>query len=167
MKRIIALDPGGTTGWAMWQDEPFAGASGVWSNFVIGQIGPHEHHKELNDLLGLQQVHDYTIVCESFEFRKAEGFREGISLISREYIGVAKLFAAERMNRPVVLQTAGMGKGFIPDKAKDGLAANAKLKILGLYTPSMKHSNDAMRHLLYYLVNVKHMHQLIAPWRDL
>ena len=41
-----------------------------------------------------------------------------------------------------------MGKGFITDK---GPNANEPLKKLGWYFPSMKHANDAVRHLVYYL----------------
>jgi hypothetical protein len=115
------------------------------------------------------QTSHFTLIAERFDFRQSEegGQRHGTNLMSREYIGVAKLFAAERMNTPVVLQSAAQAKGFIPDKAKNGLEANAKLKALGLYVPGRPHANDAMRHLIYYLVNRQGMKQLIFPWRNL
>jgi hypothetical protein len=79
---------------------------------------------------------------------------------------VTKLFGQQR-NVPVVLQTAGLAKGFIPDKTKNGLGANAKLKVMGLYVPGKPHANDAMRHLIYYMVHREGRRDLIKSWRDL
>ena len=159
MKRIVALDPGGTTGWATWQDEATGHTGTPWDHFNIGQIGPEEHHLELYNWLGHLQVHDYTVVCESFEFRQHDGERAGISLISKEYIGVAKLFAAERMNgKRVVEQTAGQAKPFV---------TNDKLKVMGLYIPGKKHAMDAMRHLVLYLITREGRKDLVQSWRNL
>lgn len=158
MQRIVALDPGGTTGWAMWEEGPLTLQSHSTSDrFNCGQIGPDEHHKQLWDFLGTMQTHDFTIVCESFEFRQGKQ-RHNINLMSKEYIGVAKLFAAERMDTPVVFQTAALGKGFVSD---------AKLKAMGLYHPGHKHAMDAIRHLVYYMVIKEHRRDLIESWKDL
>jgi len=151
--RILALDPGGTTGWASWTD----------GQYNCGQIGPDEHHLELWDFLGNQQTANFTIVCESFEFRQRA--RAGLELISKEYIGVAKLFKQERMlelhNNQVqklVFQTAAMGKGFIKDD---------KIKAKGLWTKGQKHAMDAMRHLLYYQVITLRQTDIMWDWKDL
>jgi hypothetical protein len=168
MKRILALDPGGTTGWAMWQDKEYAREKAPWDHFTYGQLEAQQHHEDLYALLELMQTSEFTLICETFEFRQQDvEKRMGISLVSREYIGVAKLFAQQRMSSPVVLQSPGAAKGFIPDKAKNGMAANAKLKVMGLYMPGKPHAMDAMRHLIYYMVNVEGMHHLIRPWQNL
>ena len=166
-ERVIALDPGGTTGWAMWQDTKFPGTfegrdEKVWEHFTCGQIGPEEHHEELYELLERMQTHKFIVICESFEFRQSDNHREGTVLISREYIGVAKLFTKRRggLNLQVhyVSQSPSQAKGFVSDE---------KLKAMGLYVPGQRHARDALKHLVYYLVNKKHMHQLIKPWQQL
>lgn len=156
MKRIVALDPGGTTGWAMWQDRPLMEDAGLWNYFTIGQMGPEPHHEDLYASLELWHVSDYTIVCESFEFRQGKQ-RHNIVLDSKEYIGVVKLLQQQR-NIPVVFQTAALGKGFVTDD---------KLKVMGLWYPGKKHAMDAMRHLIYYMVTKRGHKDLIASWKDL
>lgn len=167
MKRIVALDPGGSTGWAMWQDKTMPLGFGPDNKFICGQFGPDDHHEELYAFLESMQTQDFKIVCESFEFRQHDNFRDNVNLMSREYIGVAKLFAKQRMSFPVVFQTAGAAKGFIPDKAKHGLEANAKLKVMELYVPGKKHAMDAMRHLVTYMVQKQTRHDLIQCWQKL
>lgn len=148
---VVALDPGGTTGWAAWEPD---------EGFSHGQIGPDEHHELLYQLLGRFYVgHDKVMIaCESFDFRKFDGNRAGINLISREYIGVTKLFAKQFKGVSVHLQSPGEGKGFVNDE---------KLKALNLWVPGQKHARDAYRHLIYFLVNKKHMYNLIKPWKEL
>lgn len=160
MKRIVALDPGGTTGWAMWQDQAGGKTATMWDHFFCGQIGPEEHHEELYELLERFQTHDFTVISETFDFRQHDNFRTGVNLISREYIGVAKLFALQRMHNspPVVLQTPASAKTFVTDE---------KLKVMGLWVPGKQHARDALRHLIYYLVNKEKMYNLIKPWRNL
>lgn len=157
MKRIIALDPGGTTGIAVWTDcRP---SSPTDNEFTWYELGPEEHHKELWDFLLKGTVGasgDHTIVCESFEFRQNRQ-RDNINLMSREYIGVVKLFQ-QQYGTPVVFQTAGVAKPFVTDE---------KLKAMGLYQKGSKHERDATRHLIYYMVNKLHRIDLIKSWRDL
>lgn len=158
MQRILALDPGGTTGWAMWQE-------GGWDEqreevvpelYTEGQIGPSQHHYLLWQYLkSVRAGFNLTVVCESFEFRQ-QAQRNNLNLMSKEYIGIVKLFGEiERIN--VVFQTAAMAKPFITD---------AKLKVMGRWVPGKKHSNDAYRHLLYYMIT--HGHQdLVESWKNL
>jgi hypothetical protein len=150
-KTIIALDPGGTTGWAMWRD----------NHFTCGQIGPAEHHLALYEFLGREQTGELTVVCESFEFRQGKQ-RANIVLDSKEYIGVVKLFHEEQINdgQDVKLhfQTAGQAKSFVSDE---------KLRKMGLYHTGMKHAMDAMRHLVTYMVNKERRYDLIESWKNL
>lgn len=168
--RVIALDPGGRTGWATYtatrmepiethqKDEYYD------EKWASGTLGPEEHHVELYHLLEMQRVQNYTVVTESFEFRQGKQ-RDNIELISREYIGTAKTYCGLEGVK-FIKQTAGAAKKFIPDKGPD---ANKKLRVMGLWVPGKenKHINDAFRHLVYYLVNRDKRYDLIECWRDL
>jgi hypothetical protein len=158
MTKIVSLDPGGTTGYAVYhrdgtEQERFNRYGGTWT---WGHLGPDDHHEDLFALLCLNYTKDMIVVCESFEFRQNRQ-RDNINLMSREYIGVAKLFG-QREDTPVVFQSAAQGKGFVSDE---------KLKVMGLYIPGKKHAMDAMRHLVFYMVNKQRRHDLIESWKTL
>jgi hypothetical protein len=127
---FIALDPGTTTGIAVFDDE--------LDKLDAFQIGPEEHHSELYSLLnGLDPA---VVISERFQFRPVDKNRQRIVLDSREYIGVAKLYC-QRNRKPFVLQTPAEAKGFWTDD---------KIRKLDLWIPSHPHAMDATRHLLYY-----------------
>lgn len=136
---IVALDPGGTTGWAM-----LAISDRGRTYWDLGQLGPDEHHLELYNMIDRMyaraQDDNFIIVCERFEYRAYS--RPGLVLDSREYIGVAKLFAAQKQV-PFVLQSAAQGKGLVTDQ---------NIKKLGLWSAGNRHAMDALRHLLYYVI---------------
>lgn len=155
--KVIALDPGGTTGWCTYENQEIVNPDGETEvydeRWVHGHLGPEEHHGQLYDFLGMQHSQQETyVVCESFEFRQKA--RTGLVLVSLEYIGVTKLFVRERRLQ-LKMQTAAMGKGFVTDE---------KLRKMGLYQPGWKHANDATRHLVYYLVNSHKRMDLIKSW---
>jgi hypothetical protein len=158
--RVIALDPGGTTGWAMYSaermEDPIANVFEYYNEqWTQGQLGPEPHHAELLHLMEMMHVESYRVVCESFEFRGgAAKVRDNLNLDAKEYIGVVKLFAQER-KVPTRFQTAAMGKGFITDD---------KIKRAGLWHPGWRHAMDAQRHLLYYLVNIEGRRDLARRW---
>lgn len=174
--RVVGLDPGGTTGVFQYDAEIMPPLDGKGRGELVDQewnwfeIGPHEHHAELYSFLETSHIHNYHLVYETFEFRNNDRrHRDNINLMSREYIGVAKLFVAERGLKPnqVHRYSAGMSKGFIPDKAANGLAANEKLKAMGFYQPGKKHASDAARVVAYFLINVERRTDLIERWRYL
>lgn len=146
---IVALDPGGTTGWAYFRATKLLNtedqAEYYDESWSCGQLGPGKHHKQLYDMLGLQHTDEYHIVCESFEYRNKT--RPGLELVSREYIGVTELFCQER-NVPLHMQSASMGKGFVRD---------TNIKRLGLWSVGWKHAMDSYRHLLCYMINAAHV----------
>ena len=138
--RVLALDPGGTTGWAsitMFKNNQVAYASGL--------LQSQEHHTELYGLLSQTavDVDDYRIVCESFEYRNQS--RPGLELISKEYIGVTKLYC-QLFDVPLTMQTASQGKAFTKDE---------NIKKLGLWSTQRddRHAMDAYRHLFVYLIH--------------
>lgn len=148
----VALDPGGTTGYAVWDGDKF---------IEHGQIGPGEHHDSLFRTLGVTYIAfdgSLSVVCESFEFRQNRQ-RDNIELMSREYIGVVKLFQQQH-RIPLIMQTAALAKPFVTDE---------KLKVMGIWdqTKGEKHARDAYRHLIYYLVNRQKRYDLIECWKDL
>lgn len=153
MKRIVALDPGGTTGVATVKIDDAGVCTWSWD-----QLGPQEHHHELWTTLcdELANTGDLTIVCESFEFRQNRQ-RDNINLMSREYIGVVKLFSAT-YGTPVVFQTAGLAKPFVTD---------AKLKVMDLWVPGQKHAMDATRHAVTFMIQKLKMVKLIDSWKEL
>jgi hypothetical protein len=145
--RIIALDPGGTTGWYSYTADVITveGTTEYYEEkWACGWLGPDEHHQELYTFLELQHCTETIVVCESFEYRNRA--RPGLDLISKEYIGITRLFGQER-SVPVVFQTAATGKGFGSDE---------KLQRIGILqrpvsVSPQKHINDAARHLLTFM----------------
>jgi len=161
---IAAFDPGGTTGVATAKWEPSVPGELITSveqiKFSQFQLGPHTHYTELWNLL---HVNNYSqLVWESFEFRQHFFLDENgdpipkmkVELISKEYIGILELFAA-LTDTPAHRRTASSAKRFID---------NEKIQQVGLWLPGMKHSMDATRHLLRYIVWVK---KLQTPFTDI
>src|SRR6478752_5019199 len=117
--RIITLDPGGTTGWAMFTArytmtrDLFASDTEFVKTFIkpgkweCGQLGPNEHHKDLYFFLTQSMIEETHIISESFEYRNDSP--AGLELVSREYIGIAKLVCMQYRTR-LGLQTASQGK---------------------------------------------------------
>lgn len=126
--RVMALDPGVTTGYAEGHIE-----DGLMT-VVSGQS--KASHLELFGSIGMMKPD--IIVCESFEFRRA--VRDNVVLFSVELIGVIRLYAATA-NCELQFQTAAQGKGYFSDN---------KLKAARLYRVAKPHANDAIRHLLHW-----------------
>jgi hypothetical protein len=144
--RIIGLDPGGTTGWATYTSD--------LRDWSFGQMGPEEHHEQLDQFLGIQHVRDTVIVVEEFEWRTSKpqmaayGDRY-VELISKEYIGVVKRWYQERgslQGLTLLIKPAGVIKPFVKD---------ANIKKLGLWKPGYKHAMDATRNVLWFLIHSK------------
>lgn len=118
------------------------------------------HLVALDDLL-----HDRSpslLIYEDFQYRAYAGDgeqprRTQVNLVSKEYIGVIKLYGY-RNSIPVVKQTPGTGLQFVKDK---------RLKSLNLHIPGRPHGNDAMRHLLYYLVFTQKLREpFVSLWKS-
>jgi hypothetical protein len=125
--KVIALDPGGTTGWATYDG----------NEYKCGQLGP-----------------DFIVVTESFQYRQGK-WRPNVSLMSREYIGVTKLFCANNVH-DYVEQTAAQAKALVTDD---------KVKAMGLWHTGWPHAMDATRHLLFYLVTQCDGRKILEAWR--
>ena len=145
---LMAFDPGGTTGVAILN------LTGLVSGIptpVFAHLGPHTHRLELWDMMNkYKPTH---VIYESFEFRNKA--RDNLELISRDYIGIIGLWSDLNPTR-LYKQSASQAKGFIKDI---GPNANVPLKRLGWYMPGKKHAMDAVRHMVYFLVNGPHHDQ--------
>lgn len=142
---IISFDPGGTTGVALVDLRAPTKFGGI-------QFAYKEHHIDLWDLL--QLVLPEFIVIEDFNYRimsdreKSDMGRLGIELISRNYIGIIELYC-KMYDCEYKIQAPHVAVGKTPFWSDD------KLKKIGLYVSNAPHYNDAMRHLLTYLVFTK------------
>ena len=141
LRRIVAIDPGVTTGVVM--HEVIEGE--VNPKFTRREFGPDEHHLQLFDWL--KDLRPDVIVFERFEYRIVRNRgtdMPGIRLESREYIGVLRLYLQMHPNVEAAPQTVASAKNLYTDD---------KLKRLGLYRAPLgrQHMNDATRHALYYI----------------
>lgn len=150
----IALDPGGSTGWAYYRATKMVGFDGSQSDdtfttewydeeWKVGQLGPGDHADELLHLLELNHTQEYWVICERFIPRPG---KIGAQLDEApRYITVTEMFVKEReLLDHYVLQMPAQAKNFVP---------NATVKKLDLWYPGQKHAMDAMRHLLFWMVN--------------
>lgn len=147
---IIALDPGGTTGY-FWRGPDRKPVFGHVHVVKADGKTLDGHHLELWALLQrcLMQVlkedkeAKLYIICEEFLYLKSEAGREKIDYVAKEYIGVVKLFAKTYAHH-VFIRTfsAATAKQFWTDD---------KLKVIGFYSTKSKHVRDAARHYLYYV----------------
>jgi len=142
MIKIIAFDPGITTGYAQGIlkddiDTPMYITTGEakWS------------HKDLfNFCTGYAP--DY-IVYERFNARHSR-YNQGVELKSRELIGVLELYC-EMNDSAVVLQNpmkGGKSRQFSDVNAS--YFSDERLKQDAIYKSGKGHANDAARHLLYW-----------------
>lgn len=139
---IVALDPGGTTGWSWWDDI---------SGLTCGELGQgnRPHHTALEHRLfqiagSIRPTSKLTVICESFDNR-ADPAAE---LVSLEYIGIVRLFCA-KTNTRFIPQSPGNVKPWL----KSNGVKYAKLRATGLWVPGQPHASDSNGHILYYLVN--------------
>lgn len=153
-QRVLALDPGETTGHAQWSPQvtddielngvviPGTKTTGIthgriaiWQRTTkdIGQ----SYETLLSDLEGINHLRaeDYKIYGWKADDHKWGG------LHTPQWIGAIKV-AAHVSETPISFCMAQQAKVFWTDD---------KLKMCGLYEPGLKHARDALRHLLYYL----------------
>lgn len=134
--KIVALDPGRTTGYAMGHIDDHGK--------MIVATGQHEwKHSDL--LQHLKWYEPDVIVCESFDFRRSPKYqRDKVDLFSRELIGVVELYITMAENCTLHMQKPATVLG------RNCYFTDRKLKEDKIYKPAKPHANDAARHLLYW-----------------
>ena len=133
--RILAIDPGMMNGWARWEDDDLTD---------YGEMDHEEFATDVFQSLTLLGPWD-AVVCEDYLIT-IQTLKKTRQLYSLHLIGFFK-YLCRIMDIPFILQTPAEAKSF---------STNDKLKALGWYFPTPDgHQNDAIRHLMLYLVNEK------------
>lgn len=131
---VLCLDPGETTGWALWHEGKLHTCGQEYTGQDPASTGRLVKWLDQDDHLRL-------IVYEEYRVR-GNKFREhvGSEVVTIQHIGAIKVVADE-LGVPLWKQSAGMAKGF---------ATDGKLRRWGLWQPNERHANDAIRHGIYY-----------------
>lgn len=154
MGRVIAIDPGGTTGYTL--------AFQSKGHLYIAPCQAELDHLGIWELM--RRTHPDHVICEDFEYRPGVA-KPYIVLVSLEYIGVIKLWCKPATFEapkgvPLFMQKAMLAVG---DKA---FYNNEKLEHMGLYKRGVPHGLDSMRHFLYWFF-FKYGSQFNAPHKIL
>lgn len=178
---IVALDPGGTTGWAVLVMPSDAltdadvkilssvslytwgqigagsvmgkGGSGAAANARKGVAAEHEQVAEIADMI--DSWPHAAIVREDFILRTLNKSRDTLSPVR---LGFAIDHLLWERGRAVFTQQPSMAKG---------TATDDRLKAWGLYRPGMEHARDATRHAITFARRLKMTPSLLAaayPW---
>lgn len=132
---VIAVDPGKMCGVAVWQEDRLAQAQ---------QLKQYAFHEWAEVVIPTFAAHDLRVVCEDFRLSPASLKTGSDWQWPCASMGVLRYWC-EKAGVPFSKQSPAEAKTF---------ATDAKLKALGWYTPTPGgHTNDALRHLLVYLVN--------------
>lgn len=143
--KLLSLDPGGTTGYALieYDDNYFRITD---SGQVPGGLqGFLEWDSDFYEAIGLDLV-----VCESFTLR------EGIYGADLSPVYIIGALEARYDDTEIVYQEP---------KLKP-LCDDDRLKKMGFHERGKPHRNDAVRHGIIYLRNNKHMPTLLAGWKE-
>jgi hypothetical protein len=137
--RVLAFDPGETTGWAVFNRTPDttelidAGQATTWPL----RVGVE------NFITLFQQFRPTIIVYESYHIYSWKANQHKNSEVATiQVVGCLQTLAIQRI-LPYTAQTAQVGKAFCNDQ---------KLKDWGLWVPGLKHARDACRHACYYIL---------------
>lgn len=130
--KVLALDPGETTGYALAVLD-----SRFYLAYDEARLSHEDFWKFLQKVMRHGSVHT---VCEDFEFRQGKQ-KDGLNLYPVELIGILRLFCSNDRWYPLWMQKAAQGKGYYDDN---------KLKKLGVYQKGYDHGRDAARHLLHW-----------------
>jgi hypothetical protein len=137
--RLLALDPGETTGWSLWENNGLVdcGQKKTW---------PLTH--AIDSFQELLTLHPTIIVFESYQVYEHKLEEHTWSRVPTiQVIGCLKtlvlLHGRVFGQIPYTTQTAQVAKGFCTDD---------KLKQWGFWQQGMRHARDSIRHGAYYLL---------------
>ena len=146
--RILAIDPGGTTGWTKLEiqrgSDPQVRDNHTWAS---GELNRKKHHYDLYTLLGL--TNPDILLWEQYRTEPGEGWQETIAI---QYIGVIELWLQERRNRRPTIRTYSYPASKIKEFWTD-----RKLIHVGLYESGSTHIRDTRRQVLVYLTEQRNL----------
>ena len=144
--KVIAIDPGGTTGWA----------KGLIREGRMGVTAGQDEWNHIQIYNALDLYKPDIIVCERFDFRK-RGVKqqEAANLISREYIGVIHFYVqTQNLKLHSTPQSSYERVSLFMQMPSEGVGGywkeDSKLKEDGVFNIGKPHANDATRHLLQW-----------------
>lgn len=132
MLKVIALDPGRTTGIAIASID--VEVCDIWYS------QDKMDHKQLYEYLD-EGAFDH-IVCETFKFRHG---KTGVDLYPCELIGIVNLWQQQGDWTQLWMQDPWVQSG------KTVFFSDKKLKDMELYIKGIEHGRSAVKHLLYWL----------------
>jgi hypothetical protein len=141
---VIALDPGGTTGWCVMMIHPDALKDpeiSIVDNIMHYEQGQFEGAEldQAEEIIQLLQAWDNAvIVCEDFQLREITAELSPVRI--RAMIEMYLRLDPEE-DRPIWLQMPALAKGTITDQ---------RLKQWKLYRPGQEHARDALRHSIMF-----------------
>ena len=145
MPTMLGVDPGGTTGLALIEFDATSEPKLLWV------------HQVPDGLKGFLHWHDSTdakwdfVVCESFTVRPGV---HGVDITPSYIIGAIEALEAK------------VSKIYYQPPSQKPLCDDSVLKKIGMYSPGMGHANDATRHGIIYLRNVRHLPTLKKGWSE-
>lgn len=144
---LIAFDPGGTTGWALFGVHPEALDGDpdvrILDNLLFWTAGEFtgRQDNQIDEMLDLVDSWlDAEIVTETFKLRQLN------AELSPVEINACLRRELRSRQRRAVLQNASLAMGTIPDDRQ---------KALGFWLPGKPHARDAVKHGLTYLKRKK------------
>lgn len=129
--RVLAVDPGKTTGWCLWDKDT--------GDLKFGEEQQFEFCSRAEALIADKSLD--AVVCEAFIITVATA-KKTQAPWSLEIIGLLR-YLCEKYEVPFILQTPSDAKRF---------STNEKLKSIGWYVRGQGHATDSHRHLLLWAV---------------
>lgn len=145
--RIIAVDPGGTTGYCSWSDEDEGEPE-----FSAGQ---EASRNGFIDMVQRRAMWTDVIVCEDFRITMQTA-KKSAQPDALKIIGALD-YLAWKYGAKFVLQTPADAKRFGTD---------VRLRKAGFWTPGRRHANDAARHLFLHLCKTGLLNAAEVDQRD-
>jgi len=141
--RVLALDPGETTGACLFVGPNLSEARQLATGLMpLAAVAVSNYIQLLEP--DVVVIEDYRVYSWKTKDHAWAGLHTPRLIGATEYI-------CHQLLKPLVKQTAQQGKGFCTDD---------KLKAWGVYQVNQKHARDAIRHACYYLLfAVAKLHQ--------
>ena len=129
---LLAIDPGETTGYAIYKN----------GKIICEEIQVGLHNlKQIWDLIDSCKLD--VVVCEDYIIYGSKAKMHAWNkLVTPQIIGAIRL-SCELLKVPLYMQMASTAKGFCND---------TKLKEWGFWIKGHDHSRDAIRHVIYFLL---------------
>jgi hypothetical protein len=149
---VLAIDPGGTTGWAFVKDAELRAHEDSF-DVVADQLAAMSEIEMVNQIMKMlkffrrkdSQNHGVALVVEDFvprQFDASRSFLSPVRLNAMLSYAISLEGWAVGIGNGIEFQSASTGKSTITDDY---------LRMSGYYLTSQPHANDAIRHALTYL----------------